>query len=79
MSHKLLYIPSGNFCSFHQEGSGIRTLVIEESAIYKEWNNVTKSVEVLLKAMKAEPYRYFTKVNNISNPVLLEEFEVTND
>jgi hypothetical protein len=78
VSHKLLYIPSGTLCSFYQNGSGIRTLIIEESAVYEEQRNIEKSIEALLKAIKGDHLK-FAKVNNISTPILREEFEVIND
>ncbi|MCI4435618.1 MAG: hypothetical protein JHC33_02235 [Ignisphaera sp.] len=75
---KLLYIPSGTFCSFHRNGSGIRTLIIEESAVYEEQCNIEKSIEAVLRAIKDSRLN-FAKVNNISTPILREEFEVVSE
>jgi hypothetical protein len=75
---KLLYIPSGTFCSFHRNGSGIRTLIIEESAVYEEQHDIEKSIEALLRAIK-DNHLNFAKTNKLSIPILREEFEVVND
>jgi hypothetical protein len=79
VSHKLLYIPSGTFCSFHRNGSGIRTLIIEESAVYEEQRDIEKSIEALLRAIKDNQSLNFAKANKLSIPSLREEFEVVND
>lgn len=76
---RLLYIPSGTFCSFHRDGCGTRTLIIEESAIYEEWNSVEKSMEALFRAIRDTQGGNFVRVNKLSIPILREEFEVTNE
>lgn len=77
---KLLYIPTGIICSFHKEGSANRTVIIEESDMFKTERTIQNCLQKIILLCRA-PNCIFSKVNSIPPDVRINitDFEIIND
>lgn len=72
---KLLYIPTGKICTFHQENSSKRTTIIEDSLIFEELGTIQRILTTILSSAT----NTFKIKNEINENAIIEEFEIINE